>query len=102
MKTAMVALFAGLVIAVALLSSAEARSLSRRPPRVNLRDCPLLCPAVYSPVCGSNGQVYSNLCHLNVAKCLTAELEGAVLIEARLRTYDDKTPWNLYLTYLIE
>ncbi|XP_019642223.1 PREDICTED: turripeptide Lol9.1-like [Branchiostoma belcheri] len=73
MKTAMVVLFAGLVIAVALLSSAEGRSLSRRPPSVDLRDCPLLCPAVYSPVCGSNGQVYSNLCHLNVAKCLTAD-----------------------------
>lgn len=27
-----------------------------------------ICPDIYFPVCGSNGQVYSNSCHLKCAK----------------------------------
>lgn len=32
--------------------------------------CAQICPAVYIPVCGSDGMTYPNLCHLNSAKCV--------------------------------
>ncbi|CAH1243913.1 Hypp7163 [Branchiostoma lanceolatum] len=72
MKTAVVALFVCLVVAVSFTPSVEGRRLPEGR-RVKLRDCPRFCPAVHSPVCGSNGQVYSNLCFLNIAKCRTDE-----------------------------
>ncbi|KAI8502183.1 hypothetical protein Bbelb_197710 [Branchiostoma belcheri] len=35
-------------------------------------DCPMFCPEYYSPVCGSNGQTYSNTCFLEMAACTAA------------------------------
>nr|AEV91202.1 enhancer of split region protein HLHm1 [Teleopsis dalmanni] len=35
-------------------------------------DCPLICPALYSPVCGYNGKLYkefSNSCELKSSNC---------------------------------
>ncbi|XP_035700102.1 thrombin inhibitor rhodniin-like [Branchiostoma floridae] len=72
MKTAVVALFVCLVAAASLGPAVEGRRW-RGGLVDRLRDCPRFCPAVYSPVCGSNGQIYSNLCHLNIAKCLTGD-----------------------------
>ncbi|XP_076814370.1 turripeptide Lol9.1-like isoform X2 [Clavelina lepadiformis] len=31
--------------------------------------CPEICPAVYDPVCGNNGVIFSNYCTLGVAAC---------------------------------
>ncbi|XP_019637002.1 PREDICTED: four-domain proteases inhibitor-like [Branchiostoma belcheri] len=32
--------------------------------------CPMICPAHYSPICGSNGLTYGNMCELNAASCV--------------------------------
>lgn len=44
-------------------------------------DCPKLCTADYRPVCGTNGQTYSNMCGLHSATecdnpCITLKHEG--------------------------
>lgn len=31
--------------------------------------CPEICTADYSPVCGTDGQTYSNLCMMRVSAC---------------------------------
>lgn len=32
-------------------------------------ECPAICPKIYSPVCGSDGNNYSNECQMKVSAC---------------------------------
>jgi len=34
--------------------------------------CPEFCPAIYDPVCGSDGNTYSNVCQFEIALCNSA------------------------------
>lgn len=38
-------------------------------PTNNSSACPDVCPAIYNPVCASNGLTYSNACFLGIASC---------------------------------
>jgi agrin len=44
------------------------------PTRGVCRECPTMCPAIYSPVCGSDGHTYSNSCQLARAACLSGRI----------------------------
>ena len=35
--------------------------------------CPEVCPFIYAPVCGSNGQTYPSNCSLEVIACKTGQ-----------------------------
>ena len=42
-------------------------------------NCPMICPAVYVPVCGSDDRTYSNNCELDIANCKDKQRDIRVL-----------------------
>lgn len=50
-----------------VVKASEGKCTSK--PNPDDQDCPSLCPNVFQPVCGSNGQTYSNECQLKIAVC---------------------------------
>ncbi|KAI8847853.1 hypothetical protein BC829DRAFT_230613 [Chytridium lagenaria] len=55
--------------AIAVTASPLPGGLFKKPQPTGPASCDRFCPANYDPVCGSNGQTYSNACALGVAAC---------------------------------
>ncbi|KAI8846942.1 hypothetical protein BC829DRAFT_397490, partial [Chytridium lagenaria] len=50
------------------------------------KDCNVACPAIYGPICGSNGKTYDNTCVLNAAICANSFLYQAFTGECSSRS----------------
>ncbi|CAG0914080.1 unnamed protein product [Notodromas monacha] len=84
------------VIAMAILFVSLFSGISTKP--VDRAECPQLCPAIYSPVCGSDGVSYPNICTLDSKNCadksdITISFRGPCGEEPRPNSnHNDKSP----------
>ena len=52
-------------------------------------DCPFICPALFRPVCGSDGKTYINQCRMRKASCQN-RLDLVMVHEGRCRDHTGK------------
>ncbi|XP_066298592.1 serine protease inhibitor Kazal-type 1-like [Branchiostoma lanceolatum] len=74
MKMSVAALLLALIVAVSLSPSVEGRVV---PGLGGGRRCLQHCIHLYDPVCGTDGNRYSNSCFLGIAQCMDHSLRRA-------------------------
>ena len=57
--------------------------------QIKISDCPGHCNFEYNPVCGSNGQTYSNECVFRATSCETGSNGLTVAYNGECRTSDN-------------
>ena len=50
-----------------------------------ITDCMTVCTADYSPVCGTDGVTYSNVCHLKMTACVTGNKDLTIAYKGECR-----------------
>ncbi|XP_019642133.1 PREDICTED: turripeptide Lol9.1-like [Branchiostoma belcheri] len=75
MNTSVVAILLTLLVAAFLSPSVEGRVVPGLGGQ--FERCPRYCIQVYDPVCGSDGNQYSNSCFLGIAQCRNPSLRRA-------------------------
>ena len=54
--------------------------------------CPDICPAVYSPVCGSDGRTYNNKCEFNIEICETGQIDLEIINDGDCQSKSPECP----------